>query len=140
MGLLFVFSISSKPKGASLMAQWVKNLSAMQETQETFVLSLGWEDPLQEEMVTYSSILGWKKPSLHPGPRENCSYATAPQCQKGWGPLLRQSLGGPKHPFHGYKKKSSREESIKCWHSLKGRHKTRKSPSFPWALSFFEVS
>ena len=39
------------------MAQMVKNLSAMQET---WVSSLGWEDPLGEEMATHSSILGWK--------------------------------------------------------------------------------
>ena len=32
----------------------------MQETQETWVQSLGWEDPLEEEMATYSSILAWK--------------------------------------------------------------------------------
>ena len=37
----------------------VKNLPAMQETQ---VLSLGWEDPLQEGMATHSSILAWKIP------------------------------------------------------------------------------
>ena len=34
----------------------------MQETQETWVLSLGWEDPLEEEMATHSSILAWKIP------------------------------------------------------------------------------
>ena len=40
----------------------VKNLSAMQETQEAQVQSLGQEDPLEEEMVTqtYSSILDWE--------------------------------------------------------------------------------
>ena len=41
----------------------VKNLPAvkeMQETQETRVRSLGQEDPLEEEMATYSSILAWK--------------------------------------------------------------------------------
>ena len=38
------------------MAQQVKNLPAMQETQETQVRSLGWEDPLEEEMATHSSI------------------------------------------------------------------------------------
>ena len=32
----------------------------MQETQETQVQSLGWEDPLEEEMATHSSILAWK--------------------------------------------------------------------------------
>ena len=35
----------------------VKNLPAMQEIQETWVRSLGWEDPLEEEMAIYSSIL-----------------------------------------------------------------------------------
>ena len=35
----------------------VKNLPARQETQETQVLSLGWEDPLEEEMATHSTIL-----------------------------------------------------------------------------------
>ena len=38
------------------------NLPAMQETQETRVQSLGWEDPLEEEMATHSSILAWKIP------------------------------------------------------------------------------
>ena len=33
----------------------------MQETQETRVQSLGWEDPLEEEMATHPSILAWKK-------------------------------------------------------------------------------
>ena len=31
-----------------------------QETQEMWVLSVGWEDPLEEEMATNSSILGWR--------------------------------------------------------------------------------
>ena len=39
------------------MAQWVKNLPTMLEMQETQVLSLGQEDPLEEEMATHSSIL-----------------------------------------------------------------------------------
>ena len=43
--------------GNSLVAQSVKNLPAMQETQ---VRSLGWEDPLEKEMATHSSILAWK--------------------------------------------------------------------------------
>ena len=43
----------------------VKNLPAvkeMQETRETRVQSLGREDPLEEEMATYPSILAWKTP------------------------------------------------------------------------------
>ena len=43
--------------GASLVAQMVKNLPAMQET---WVLSLGWEDPLEQEMATHSSVLAWR--------------------------------------------------------------------------------
>ena len=38
----------------------VKNLHAMQETQETWVQSLGQEDPLEEGMATQSSILAWR--------------------------------------------------------------------------------
>ena len=34
----------------------------MQETQETWVQSLGWEDPLEEEMAIHSSILAWEIP------------------------------------------------------------------------------
>ena len=41
------------------MAQMVKNLPAMWET---WVQSLGWEDPLEEGMATHSSILGWRIP------------------------------------------------------------------------------
>ena len=43
----------------SLVAQMIKNLPALQET---WVRSLGWEDPLEEEMATHSSILAWKSP------------------------------------------------------------------------------
>ena len=38
------------------MAQWVKNLPAMQETQEMLVQSLGWVDPLEEEMASHSCL------------------------------------------------------------------------------------
>ena len=40
------------------MAQRVKNLPAIQETQETGVQSLGQEDPLEKGMATHSNILG----------------------------------------------------------------------------------
>ena len=42
---------------ASLVPQTVKNLPAMQET---WVQSLGWEDPLEQGMTTHSSILAWR--------------------------------------------------------------------------------
>ena len=41
------------------MVQTVKNLSTMRET---WVRSLGWEDPLEEGMATHSSILAWRIP------------------------------------------------------------------------------
>ena len=44
---------------ASLVAQAVKNLPVMQETQ---VQSLGQEDPLKKQMATHSSILAWRIP------------------------------------------------------------------------------
>ena len=44
---------------ASLMAQRVKYLSTIQETR---VQSLGWEDPQEKGMATYSSILAWEVP------------------------------------------------------------------------------
>ena len=43
----------------SLVAQMVKHLPKMRETR---VQSLGWEDLLQKEMATHSSILAWKTP------------------------------------------------------------------------------
>ena len=45
--------------GASLVAQTLKNPPAMQKTQ---VRSLDWEDPLEKEMATHSSILAWRIP------------------------------------------------------------------------------
>ena len=45
--------------GASLVAQLVKNLPAMQEI---WIRSLGWEDALEEGMATHSSILAWRIP------------------------------------------------------------------------------
>ena len=52
-------SIYLLPIWVSLVAQIIKNLPAMQETQ---VRSLGREDPLEKEMATHSSILAWRVP------------------------------------------------------------------------------
>ena len=58
--LLLIFKwLSSIQLQASLLAQKVKNLPAMRET---WVKSLGWEDPLEEEMATHSSTLTWEIP------------------------------------------------------------------------------
>ena len=45
--------------GASLVAQIVKRLPAVPET---WVLSVGWEDPLEKKMATHSSVLAWRIP------------------------------------------------------------------------------
>ena len=47
------------PIWASLVAQMLKNLPAIQETR---VRSLGWEAPLEKGMTTHSSILAWRMP------------------------------------------------------------------------------
>ena len=56
---MFAFSLShflpAEPPGA----QTVENLPAMQKT---WVQSLGWEDPLEKEMATHSSIQAWRIP------------------------------------------------------------------------------
>ena len=53
------------------MAQWVKNLPAMQETRETWVPSLGWEDPLEKIMTNCSSVPAWRIPT-----KELAGYST----------------------------------------------------------------
>ena len=55
---------------AFLVAQLVLNLPAMQD--------LGWEDPLEKEMATHSSILAWR---IH-GQRSLAGYS--PLCHKSW--------------------------------------------------------
>ena len=55
-----IFSIMQ----VSLVAQLVKNLPAKQES---WVQSLGQEDPLEKGMATHSSILAWKIPWIEPG-------------------------------------------------------------------------
>ena len=56
------------------MAQMVKNLLAVQETQ---VRSLGWEDPLEKDVATHSSILAWRIPGT-----EELLWATVYQVTK----------------------------------------------------------
>ena len=56
-GWVVVLVLTYRLSFPSLVAQMVKNLSAMQETQV-----LGGEDPLEKEMATHSSILAWRIP------------------------------------------------------------------------------
>ena len=56
------------------MTQWVKNMPAMQETQETRVQSLGREDTLEEVMATHSSIFACKIPWTEEPPELQSSH------------------------------------------------------------------
>jgi len=53
------FHTSHSTFRASLVAQRVKNLSALWKNQ---IPSLGWEEPLEKELATHSSILAWRIP------------------------------------------------------------------------------
>ena len=57
--IVFV-DVDTSPNRTCQVAQWVKKLPAMQETQ---IQSLGWEDPLEQSMAAHSSILAWRIPS-----------------------------------------------------------------------------
>ena len=65
------------------MAQLVKNLPAMQKT---WVQSLGWEDPLEKGMVTYSPILAWRIPM-----DRGAWQATVPGVAKSWTRLSNEA-------------------------------------------------
>ena len=55
-------SSPTRSSRASLVVQWVRNLLAVQETQQMQVQSLGQEDPPEDGMATYSSVLAWRIP------------------------------------------------------------------------------
>ena len=67
----------------------VKNLPAAQETQEMSIRSLGWENPLEEEMATHSGILAGKIPWIE-GQRMLMGYS--PRIAKSWTGLSMPSL------------------------------------------------
>ena len=59
LGASHAVRTTSLDRSSSLVAQRMTRLPAMQETQ---VQSLGWEDPLEKEMATHSSIFAWRIP------------------------------------------------------------------------------
>ena len=62
----------------SLVARWIRIRLPPQETPETRVRSLGWEDPLEEGMATHSSILAWRAPwTEEPGGLQSVGLQTA---------------------------------------------------------------
>ena len=56
------------------MAQQVKNLPAIQETQETWVRFLGWKESLEKAMETHSSIRAWKTPWTEAGTLQSMGH------------------------------------------------------------------
>ena len=77
------------------MAQTVKNLTAMQET---WVRPLGWEDPLEEEMATYSSVLAWRIPrTQEPGRLQSLGCKESDTTWRLNSFSFIHSVGGP-HP------------------------------------------
>ena len=79
------------------MAQPVRSLVAMQETR---VRSLGWEDPLEKEMATRSTILGWRIPWTE----EPCSLQLMGSLRvgHGWASIIghTRNLGDILYNFH----------------------------------------
>ena len=61
-GLFATEPLGNQGGPASQVAQWQRIYLPMEETQETWVQSLGREDPLEEETATHSSILAWRIP------------------------------------------------------------------------------
>ena len=60
--------------------------------QEIWVQSLSWEDPLEKEMATHSSILAWEKPTVRGAWRATVHSVTKSQTRLGTHALLSQSL------------------------------------------------
>ena len=89
------------------MAQTVKRLSAMQET---WVRSLGWEDPLEKEMATHSSTLAWKIPWTE-------------ELGAGYCPWGRKESGMTKRLHFHFRKLSSGHRTVEDQFSLQSQRK-----------------
>ena len=88
--------------GASQVAQWVKNLPAVQDMQEKWVHSLGLEDPLEEGMATCSSILAWRISwTEEPGGLQSMGFQRAGHDWSEW--ACRHALYGILIPWPGIK-------------------------------------
>ena len=88
---------------ASLVAQRIKRLPAMQETQAR---SLGWEDPLEKEMATHSSILAWRIP-----------WTEEPDGLRSMGSQRVGHDWATSLHFHSAYKLNKQGDSIQSWHT-----------------------
>ena len=94
------------------MALWVKNPPAMQETQGMQVQSLGWEDLLDKDVATHSSILAWKIPWMEePGRLQSMESQRVDSLEKtlmpggNWGQeekgMAQDEMAGWHHQLNG---------------------------------------
>ena len=89
MQIAYKFDDVSPFVQASLVAQRLKHLPAMQETR---VRSLGWEYPLEKEMATHSSILAWRIPWMEePGRLQSTG---SQRVRQDWATSLSPSTAG----------------------------------------------
>ena len=119
----------------SLVAQRLKRLPAMQET---WVWSLGQEDPLEKEMATYSSILAWRIPwTEEPGGLQSTGLQ---RVGHDWATSLTHSLTHSLHGIHGVISISQmRKLRISKVESPVQNHSSYRSCSFVfffWSCSF----
>ena len=85
------------------VAQTVKNLPAMQETQVRY---LGWEDPLEVEMAAHSSVLSWRSPwTEEPGGLQSTGCRELDTTERLTLPLLHA---------HNFKNKKEKKPKYKC--------------------------
>ena len=59
MIIIVITTIRTRVRGTTLVVQWLRICLAMRET---WVRSLGWEDPLDKGKATHSSVLAWRIP------------------------------------------------------------------------------
>ena len=118
---------------ASLVALVVKNLPCtMQDTQEMQVLSLGWEDPLVEDMATHSSILAWRVNAkgnwswIFIGETDAEAKAPIlwPPDAKSW--LIGKDLDAGKD--WGQEEKGMTQDDMVEWHHLFNGHEFEQAP------------
>ena len=122
------------PLGNSLAVQWLeraslvwlnsKNPPAVQETQETRIQSLGWEDPLKEGMATCSGILAWRIPQTEePGGLPSMGSLSQTRPTEATEQVLTQRLGFCALTAKGLGSTPDREDSTSraAWPKIKNK-------------------
>ena len=100
-GSILSFLPTFSPFSGFPVAQLVKNLAAMWET---WVQSLGWEDPLEKEMAPHSSILAWRVPWTEDPGRQTTVHGVGkrwPQLSNLTKTIRESNLGAPKAETYG---------------------------------------